>query len=564
MTASDKPERRSGEAAAGRRVNPGDSIVERSAGSGSATVGRYIVELLAANGIDTVFGIPGVHNLELYRGLQATGLRHVLVRHEQSAAFAADGYARAAGRPAAAFVISGPGLTNALTGIAQAYADSVPLLVLASTPERASLGKGWGVLHDLPDQGALAAGATAFARTALTAQDATDHMRAAFQAIRSPRARPAYVGLPLDLLGEHTTQRAEVFAHPAVQLPPDAAALERAVALLDQARKPILIAGGGARRAGQPLTRLAEALDTYVVTTAAGKGILPETHPASLGASLPYPPTQALIASADVVLAIGTELSDSDVYTTTRLPFDGKLIRIDVDPAKLSDHYGAAVALQADAASCLTQLAQRVRARKGWRSEAGQAAEHRARLAQGLEAAMSGCAHAIRGVRAGLPAEAAVYTDMTQLAYHGTFAFEVSAPGCWHCPFGYGTLGYALPAAIGAKLGAPERPIVALAGDYGLQFTLAELLTAVEAGITLPIVLWNNEALGQIRDDMARAGIGPLGVFARNPDFLALARACGAEGTRVGDAQALAQALRRALGARGPTLIECVAADFAR
>jgi len=153
---------------------------------------------------------------------------------------------------------------------------------------------------------------------------------------------------------------------------------------------------------------------------------------------------------------------------------------------------------------------------------------------------------------------------MTQLAYHGTFAFEVSAPGCWHCPFGYGTLGYALPAAIGAKLGAPERPIVALAGDYGLQFTLAELLTAVEAGITLPIVLWNNEALGQIRDDMVRAGIGPLGVFARNPDFLALARACGAEGTRVGDAQALAQALRRALGARGPTLIECVAADFAR
>src|SRR5579862_6161400 len=166
------------------------------------TVGRYVVETLAANGIDTVFGIPGVHNIELYRGLESTRLRHLLVRHEQSAGFAADGYARLSGRVAAAFVISGPGLTNALTAIAQAYSDSVPLLVIASSPVRAALGKGWGVMHELEDQHAIAAGVTGLARSARTAQDVRDHLRAAFAMLRAPRPRPAYVEIPLDLLAE--------------------------------------------------------------------------------------------------------------------------------------------------------------------------------------------------------------------------------------------------------------------------------------------------------------------------------------------------------------------------
>src|SRR6266853_3334625 len=153
------------------------------------TVGRYVVETLAANGIDTVFGIPGVHNIELYRGLESARLRHVLVRHEQNAGFAADGYARVSGCAAAAFVISGPGVTNALTAVAQAYSDSVPLLVIASSPVRASLGKGWGVLHELGDQRAVAAGVAGLARSAHGAQDVRDHLRAAFATLYAARAR---------------------------------------------------------------------------------------------------------------------------------------------------------------------------------------------------------------------------------------------------------------------------------------------------------------------------------------------------------------------------------------
>jgi thiamine pyrophosphate-dependent acetolactate synthase large subunit-like protein len=157
----------------------------------SRTIGCYLVELLAANGIDTVFGIPGVHNLELYRGLAAAKVRHVLVRHEQGAGFAADGYARLSGKPAAAFTISGPGLTNILTAVAQAYSDSVPLLVVASTPVRASLGKQWGVLHELNSQWALAAGIFGVARAAADAADVRDHLRACLASLRTGRPRPA-------------------------------------------------------------------------------------------------------------------------------------------------------------------------------------------------------------------------------------------------------------------------------------------------------------------------------------------------------------------------------------
>jgi thiamine pyrophosphate-dependent acetolactate synthase large subunit-like protein len=155
-----------------------------------------------------------------------------------------------------------------------------------------------------------------------------------------------------------------------------------------------------------------------------------------------------------------------------------------------------------------------------------------------------------------------VFSDMTQIAYTGNYAYAADRPGVWFHPAGYGTLGYALPAAIGAKVAQPGRAVVALAGDFGVQFTLQELLTAVELQLALPIVVWNNEALKQIRDDMLAADIEPVGVSGRNPDFPALAAACGAAGARVRGPQALTEALRAALRAPGPTLLEARDTDF--
>jgi thiamine pyrophosphate-dependent acetolactate synthase large subunit-like protein len=436
------------------------------------------------------------------------------------------------------------------------------VLLIASTPVRASLGKGWGVLHELPDQRALVAGVTGFSGSARSDSDVREHLRSAFAALRAARPRPAYLDVPLDLLGEATALRPEVFARPPQPLAPSRDAIDAARTLLAGAARPLIITGGGARGAGAALRQVLEALDAYLVTTVAGKGIVAESHPACLGASLPYRLTQQRVAAADVVLAVGTELSETDIYTTTRLPIGGRLLRIDVDPHKLMDHYGADLRLHADAGLALESLAQGLRARAGWRTAAGDAAEHRAAIEAQLEGAARAALPAVRALRASLPADGVVFSDMTQIAYLGNFAFTAERPGVWFHPCGYGALGYALPAAIGARLAQPQRAVVALAGDFGVQFTLQELMTAVELDLTLPVVVWNNDALGQIRDDMSAAGIAPIGVVARNPDFRALASACGAVGARVSSATALANAVRTALERPGPTLIEADAVSF--
>jgi len=529
----------------------------------SRSIGRYLVDLLAANGIDTVFGIPGVHNLELYRGLAASSMRHVLVRHEQGAGFAADGYARMTGRAAAAFTISGPGLTNILTAVAQAYSDSIPLLVVATTPVRASLGKQWGVLHELPNQAALAAGVFGVARSAASAEDVRDHLRVCLESLRTGRPRPAYLEIPLDVLSETTALSATRFAD-AAPLPQAASAqIDAAIRLLADAARPVIVAGGGAREAASELQRLAETLDCPVVMTAAGKGLLPENHPANLGTSLHHAPIQNLVSAADVVLAVGTELGETDFYSALKLTLHGRLIRIDIDPFKLADHYAAEVPIWGEARGALDAIQRRLSnrpARSGWVKPG--AAALRGEIERSYDAKARSQLSALNAIRSGLPRDGAVFTDMTQIAYFGNYAFPVDGPRQWFHPSGYGTLGFALPAAIGAKIGSPGRAVLALAGDFGLQFTLGELMTAVEAGLSLPVVVWNNSALGQIRDDMIAAGIPPTDVVARNPDFVALARACGAGAVRADNAAALTLAVRGALAAPGPTLIEAVAADF--
>jgi len=243
----------------------------------------------------------------------------------------------------------------------------------------------------------------------------------------------------------------------------------------------------------------------------------------------------------------------------------GRLIRIDVDPLKLADHYGAELPLWSDAKSALEGiehgLSRRSARRCGW-TQSGARAALRSEIEATYDAKARAQLTVLQAIRAALPRDAAVFTDMTQIAYFGNYAYPVDAPRLWFHPSGYGTLGFALPAAIGAKIGSPGRAVLALAGDFGLQFTLAELMTAVEASLSLPIVVWNNGALGQIRDDMIAAGIPPTDVVARNPDFVALARACGAGAVRARNAPALTEAVRSALAAPIPTLIEACAEDF--
>ena len=521
------------------------------------TVGGFVIRLLEAYGVEVVFGIPGVHTLELYRGLEGSSIRHVLVRHEQGAGFAADGYARVTGKPGVCLLISGPGVTNAATPMGQAYSDSVPMIVISSTCSSASLGRGWGALHEVTDQRAASAPLTAFSRTAFSAEDVSDAMAQAFAVFSAGRPRPVHIEIPIDVLARSCNLKPAVAAPAA---PPAATEDEigRAAEMLGAAKAPTIIVGGGARRAGPAIAAIAETCGAAILTTVAAKGCVPDAHPLHLGCMLSCPEARALLHDADVVLALGTELAGTDSWIE-RLEFGGRLIRVDIDPAKLSDVYPAALGLHADAGATAARIAAALgsgRPAPDWAEAAARIARVRSQILDRPDALAARHRVVLDALRAALPEDAVVVTDMTQIAYSGHVSYPVSRPDGWLHPNGYGTLGYALPAAIGAKLGAPERPVVALAGDAGLLFTVQELATAVDEGLCLPILLWNNDGLGQIRDDMIAQGIAEIGVSPRNPDYLALARAFGCRTAAPGGAEDLRPALEDALAHSGPTLIE--------
>jgi thiamine pyrophosphate-dependent acetolactate synthase large subunit-like protein len=521
------------------------------------TCGEALVRLLEDYGVDTVFGVPGVHTLALYRGLAGSGIRHVLPRHEQGAGFMADGYARLSGRPGVCFVITGPGVTNAATPLGQAYSDSVPVLLISSVNATHTLGKGWGELHEIRDQRAVTGPLTAFSATALTPDDLPDLLARAFAVFDSARPRPVHIEIPTDVLAAPATGAWR--PRPAAPRPvPAAEQLAQAAALLGAAERPLILAGGGALGAGNAIVAIAETLGAPVVTSLAAKGLVPESHVLSLGSTLWLDATEACLTEADVVLALGTELAATDSLAKT-LAIPGKLIRVDIDPGKLVDRHPAEIAIQGDAAAAAGGIADRLEGRsgEGW---AGSAKDQTARLrAANLEAATAlDRAHlkVLEVLRAALPDDSVIAADMTQIAYTGNCFFPAERPRGWIYPAGYGTLGFALPVAIGAKLAAPERAAVALAGDAGFLYTVQELATAVELELPVVVLLWNNEALGQIRDDMVAKGIPEIGVRPRNPDFVALARACGCHAARPATLAALGSELQGALGRDGPTLIE--------
>lgn len=523
------------------------------------TCGEAIPKLLAGYGCEVVFGIPGTHSIELYRGLGDGTLRHVLPRHEQGAAFMAEGYARLAGKPALCCLITGPGLTNGATGIAQAYASSTPMLVITPVNERESLGKGWGRLHELTDQSAVVRPFTAFTETAMTASDVPALVARAYDIFSSQRPRPCHIQIPIDVMREPATGDWSPRA-PAMARTPDPQAITTAARLLLEARSPVILAGGGAIGAAEAVRRLAERLDAPVATSFAGKGILPHTHPLALGATLSLVGTQAALAVADVVLAVGTELSETDSWRKW-LDIPGRIVRVDIDEGEISSDYPSAVAIEGDAATAIVMLMEAIgRGGPGEPPRAGHGQERAAaaRLANRatLDSLQRRHLTVLDAMRASLPAETVFVGDMTQLAYTADRFLDVDRPGHYLGSFGYGTLGYALPTALGAKIAAPDRPVAAIAGDSGVLYTIQEMATAVEERLGVILYLWNNRALGQIRDDMVEAQIRPFAVLPEPPDFQAIARGFGWQSAIAHDAGEIGALTAAALAAGGPHLIE--------
>jgi len=520
------------------------------------TCGEATIRLLAKYGVDTVFGIPGVHTLDFCRGLDKGEVTHIQTRNEQGAGFMAEGYARATGRPGVALVISGPGVTNAATALGQCYADSLPMLLLSAEAASTSIGKGWGVLHEISEQKAVTQPLTALSATAHRAADVPELMAQAFSIFAGERPRPVHISVPIDVQAEQVEDNWAPVALPSGPAPRRGLIAE-AAALLTAARRPVIMTGGGAWQAARDLTAIAERLGAVVVASTAGKGIVPDDHPLSLAASTVRPEVQAFVGEADCLLAVGTELSETDSFID-RLEIRGKLIRVDIDPRKMNDLYPADLAVVADAAPAMADLLRELDGHDG--ATVRRQAEDIVRgLRQAIAANLSGPerqhAKLLSMLKEAVPDDTVFAGDACQLVYTGAFALPVARPRQWFYPAGYCALGCALPNAIGAKLALPERPVIALAGDGGFMFTVQELMVAADLGLALPIIVWENGGLKQIQDDMDSRQIERVGVEGANPDFLLLAQACGCRAARPADADSFTAALAAAFEADRPTLI---------
>ncbi|MFE5300805.1 5-guanidino-2-oxopentanoate decarboxylase [Streptomyces sp. NPDC056632] len=541
---------------------PAPAGPSRGPGAGSLTGGEAVVRALATHGVTDAFGIPGTHNLEIYRHLPAYGIRHVTPRHEQGAGYAADAYARVSGRPGVAITTTGPALLNIAAAVGQAYSDSVPLLVVSPGMPLRHPRQSTGLLHEMRSQTEALRGVAAFSHRVASVDEIGAAVARAFTLFRTGRPRPVHIEVPLDLLESAEPAGPVRPAPPTGPAAPDPACVRAAADALLGARRPALVLGGGARTAAAECRALAGALGAPVVTTANGKGVVDERHPLSLGVSLHSPAVQKWLADRDVVLAVGTELAESDVWGP--LPsLEGTLIRVDLDPAQMYAQPPADLPLVGDARLTLAALLTACRGRARDTAEADDEAdlgalvtdlrttrddETRTRDARWLPY--------LRAMRRVLAEDAVITSDSAQCCYYGALPhLPVGPEGRYLHPTGFGTLGYALPAAIGATTACPGRQVVALSGDGGLQFSVQELATAAGSGLPLPVVVFDNGGYGEIREEMAARGDAFTGVDLPAVDLPGLARAYGGRGVVVRSPAELAAALAEALVTPGPTIV---------
>lgn len=536
-----------------------------TAGAGVRTTGTAMAEALRANGVSLAFGIPGTHNLEFYRGMAACGIRHVVTRHEQGAGYAADGYARTGAGPGLVVATSGPGVLNALTAAATAYADSVPMIVLSPGVPTGLERSGFGWLHEMKDQRAAVDAAVGRSVRPGTPEQAVDAIHETFARLPAERPRPVHIEVPLDVLEASWPASVPVpgpwrAATPAAPAP---GAVAEARRLLAAAHTPVILAGGGALGAGEALRALAERLDAPVVTTTAAKGVLDEDHPLAVGAFVGHDAAKALTEAADVLLVVGSELGDAELPRGSWAP-RGTVVRIDLDPGQLHTNLRAALPVCADARLALEAIGGdgATGPLTGQAPAAGSACG-----AERAASARAGCLdqadraggrwRALQdALRAQLPDDVVIAGDSSQVSYLGTAPFwRFASPRRFLLPVGFSTLGYGLPAAIGAKLADPARAVVALLGDGALMFSVQEFVTAAELALPLPVIVADNHGFGEIRQNMVDRSIDPYAVDLARPDFAALAEAMGGRGVRAADENEIAKAALAALDADRPTLI---------
>ncbi len=515
------------------------------------TGGEAIVDGLLKHGIDTVFGLPGVQVYGLFDAFarNANRLRLINARHEQTTAYMALGYAYATGRPATYAVVPGPGVLNTTAALATAWGVKAKVLCLTGQVPSELIGRLRGALHELPDQLATLRSLLKYAERIEHPSQAPYLVARAFQEMQSGRPGPVALEMPWEQF--HTP--AEVTSHDPIPLAPnptpDPAKIEALAKLLDAATNPIIWVGGGAQNAGPEILALARRTGAPVVAFRTGRGVVDDRDPHSLSIAAGY----RLWPETDLIVAFGTRLEVPTMRWGKR-PDGLKIARIDIDPAemrRLTVDIGI-VADTADAAAALTALV----ADRASPARAARIAQAKAAALEDIQSVQPQMSF-LNVIRDVMPENGILCDEMTQAGYVSWFGFPLYEPRSLVTSGFSGTLGAGFPTALGVKVAYPDRPVVALTGDGGFLFGGAELATAVQHGINLVTILFNNSAYGNVLRDQRRLYDGrPSGSELRNPDFQMFAKSFGVPSWRVTDAMGLKSALQEALAANAPALIE--------
>ncbi|UAB91412.1 5-guanidino-2-oxopentanoate decarboxylase (plasmid) [Ruegeria sp. SCSIO 43209] len=522
------------------------------------TIGEALVAKLRQRDVTCVFGIPGVHTVELYRGLAASGIRHITPRHEQGAGFMADGYARVSGKPGVTFVITGPGLTNTLTPMAQARADSIPMLVVSGVNKTASLGKGLGHLHELPDQLGLARTVALVSEQVPDSNALDPVLDRVFHDLTNGRPGPVHIEVPLDVAAEKYQKTPVETLDPAPPANPDL--ISQAARQLAQANRVVILAGGGAKKAETDLQTLAETLDAPVVQTVNARGLM-HGHPLTVPASPSLKAVRELIESADCVLALGTELgpTDYDMYATEQIAGRSGLIRVDRCSHQLARHE-AALTIQGDVNLVVPALFGALSNEAKQDDGAERASKTRRAAWEEIGPDYRHQVEILNAIRSEVP-NALMVGDSTQPIYAGNLFYDHDRAGGWfNAATGYGALGYGIPAAIGASIADPTARAICIVGDGGAQFSLPEIMAAADENLPVTFVIWNNHGYQEIAASMRDVGVTVIGCDPSPPNFSASAKSFGIPFTKVpAEPQAVAQALRETVALDGPAMIEVIA-----
>lgn len=523
------------------------------------TGGGALVEMLRRHGIDTLFALPGVQNDALFVALYDAGdaIRVIHTRHEQAAAYMALGYARANGRPGAFAVVPGPGLLNTTAALATAYATNAPVLCISGQIPSDLIGRGFGLLHEIPDQLAILKGLTKWAARINHPTETGKLVNEAFRQLADGRKRPVALEMPLDIMARSyavTLPRPEAVP-PAPE--PDSDLVAEAAKALAAAKAPLIYVGSGAMAAGAEIVALAERLQAPVVTYTGGKGVVSDRHYLAQNLLAGH----ELWRTADVVLALGTRLNQPQ----TRWGFDAgiKLIRVDLDPVEITRIVRPAIGIVADAKDAAAALLAAVTGGPARPSRQDELAALKAKTAATIAARLGPQCEYLAVLRDELPDDGIYVEDLTQIGYVGRLAYPVYRPRTYIHSGYQGTLGYSYATALGAKVARPDVPVVSIAGDGGFMYNVQELSTAALFGIDVVAVVFADGAYGNVRR-MQKLDYGNklIATELRNPDFPKMADSYGIAGVKTTSPEGLRRELKAAFKRKGPSLIEVAVGEM--